>query len=337
MMIFRKESHRKEGRKRMKYRQLGRTGLKVSEISLGAWLLGGIVRVTGRTSMNADPCGYGEMREDEGLAIGHRALEKGINLIDTAPIYGDGESERRVSLIVKESGRKDVIICTKCGVYAEDGRYVRNFSRDVVLREVETSRDRLGRDQLDIVLLHSPTIAEFGGGDGWAALRELKEQGVVRFIGISIFSEPEQAREFIESGLCDVMMVRFNMLDTVMRPILVLALKHGVGIMVREALCNGFLAGLFDENTVFKPDDQRSCWPREQVLNYIRRVEELKFLSKPGRSLAQAALQWVLAHPGVSTVTVGAGSPRELDENVAVTDLPPLTNEELNRIESILE
>lgn len=321
----------------MKYRQLGRTGWEVAEISLGAWLLGGIVRVTGRTSANADPCGYGEMGESEGLAIGHRALELGINFFDTAPIYGDGESERRVHKILSDSNRKDVIVCTKCGVFSENGRYVRDFSRSTVLREVEASRKRLGREQLDIELLHSPTIAEFGAGDGWLALRELKEQGLVRFIGISIYSEPEQAKEFIESGLCDVMMVRFNLLDTAMRPLLSLALKQGVGIMVREALCNGFLTGQFHENTVFKPDDQRSCWPRSQVLEYIRKADELKFLVKPGRTLAQAALQWVLAQPGVSTVTVGAGSPREVDENAAVSDLSLLTLEEMGRIESLME
>jgi len=320
----------------MKYRTLGRTNLSVSEISLGAWSLGGIVRVKNRTSRNADPCGYGEVAEEDGIAIVQRALSLGINFIDTAPIYGDGASEARVCRALAGNGRSDIIVSTKCGVYADNGQYVRRFTRDVVLREVEKSLRRLGKDVLDIEMLHSPTIAEFGDGDGWRALLELKEQGVVRFVGISIFSEVEQAREFVESGLCDVMMLKLNLLDLTMLPILDLAQRHNVGIMVRESLAGGFLTGLFDENTQFGPDDQRSCWPPEQVLDSIRRADKLKFLVRWDRTLAQAAIKWVLSLPGVSTVTAGCGTIAELQENAAVSDMPPLTSAEMDHISGII-
>jgi len=320
----------------MRYRTLGRTGLNVSEISLGAWSLGGIVRVRNRTSKNPDPCGYGELSEADGIAIVDRALALGINFIDTAPIYGDGASELRVRKALAASGREDILVSTKCGVYAEDGQYIRVFTRDVILREVEKSLKRLNTSTIDIELLHSPTIAEFGDGTGWRALLELKEQGVVRFVGISIFSEPEQAREFVESGLCDVMMLKINLLDTTMLPVIELAERYDVGIMVRESLAAGFLTGLFDENTKFRSDDQRSCWPREQVLDSIRRAEKLKFLTGPGRTLAQAAIRWVLDLPGLSTVTVGAGTVGELEENSAASAMPPLSLGELARIEEVI-
>ena len=316
----------------MNYRMLGRTDFSVSEISLGAWSLGGIVRVRDRTSKNADPCGYGEVAEADGITIVERALALGINFIDTAPIYGDGNSELRVCKALAESGRRDVVVSTKCGVFAEDGQYMRIFTGDVILREVEKSLKRLNRTTLDIELLHSPTIAEFGDGSGWKALLELKDQGVVRFVGISVFSEPGQAREFVESGLCDVLMLKVNLLDTTMLPILELAQKHNVGVMVRESLAGGFLTGLFDENTQFRPDDQRSCWPREQVLDSIRRADRLKFLVRQDRTLAQAAIQWVLSLPGVSTVTAGCGTIAELQENAAVSDIPPLSPDELERV-----
>lgn len=320
----------------MNYRMLGRTGFSVSEISLGAWSLGGIVRVRNRTSKNADPCGYGEVAEADGIAIVHKALGLGINFIDTAPIYGDGKSELRVCKALATSGRDDVHISTKCGVYAENGEYVRIFTRDVILREVEKSLKRLGRTVLDIDLLHSPTIAEFGDGSGWEALLDLKDQGIVRFVGISVLFEPGQAREFVESGLCDVVMLKVNLLDTTMLPILELAQKHNVGVMVRESLAGGFLTGLFDENTQFRPDDQRSCWPREQVLDSIRRAERLRFLVRPDRTLAQAAIQWVLSLPGVSTVTAGCGTIAELEENATVSDMPPLSPDELERVREVM-
>lgn len=321
----------------MEYRVLGRTGLEVSEISLGAWSLGGIVRVRDRTSKDSDPCGYGEVSEAEGIPIAYRALELGINFIDTAPIYGDGNSEIRVRKALESSGRDDVTICTKCGVFAQDGRYVREFTRDVILREVERSLKRLGKSQLDIELLHSPSIAEFGDGESWEALLELKSQGVVRFIGISINSEPEQAIEFARSGVCDVMMLRINLLDTTMLPVLEAAIKNNVGIMARETLCNGFLTGLFDEETVFSQDDQRSKFPRESVLSSIRKARDFRFLVREGRTQAQAAVQWVLSLPGVTTVTAGAGTIRELEDNVAVSDMGRMSPEEMESIRAIQE
>ncbi|MHB1459886.1 MAG: aldo/keto reductase [Armatimonadota bacterium] len=320
----------------MKYRKLGRTNLNVSEISLGAWSLGGIVRVRNRTSANADPCGYGEVSEVDGIAIVKHALTLGINFIDTAPMYGDGHSELRVQKALQASGRTDIMLCTKCGVFAEDGEYVRRFTRDVVLREVEKSLKRLGRDSVDIELLHSPTIAEYGDGDCWKALLELKQQGVVRWVGISINSELDQAREFVESGLCDVMMLKLNMLDTAMLPVCELAQKNNVGIMIREAFAGGFLTGAFNENTVFTPDDQRAMMSREYVLSLLRKVEKLKPLANDRRSLAQTALLWLLSLPGVSTVTVGTSSKQRLTENSAVSDMPPLTTRELGHIDEIL-
>jgi aryl-alcohol dehydrogenase-like predicted oxidoreductase len=138
-----------------------------------------------------------------------------------------------------------------------------------------------------------------------------------------------------ESGLCDVMMLRINLLDTVMVPVLEIARKNNVGIMARESLSNGLLTGRFDENTVFGPDDQRSKFPRDTVLKRIRMAQQFKFLVRADRTLVQAAIQWVLSLAGVSTVTVGADTIPELEENAAVSDMAPLTAGELAQISEI--
>src|SRR4051794_13464489 len=145
----------REGQDGMKYRTLGRTGISVSEIGLGAWELGGSYYLRERSSANNDPAGYDDVAADEAIATIHWGLERGLSFIDTAPIYGDGESERRVARAL-EGRTEPVTVETKLCVFAEDGRYRRVFTRQAVLEEFEKSRQRLGVDTVEIDLLHSP-------------------------------------------------------------------------------------------------------------------------------------------------------------------------------------
>ena len=319
----------------MKYRELGkRTGLRVSEIGLGAWGLGGAVDVLPPTGQgDRYPANYGDMSDDEAQALLEACFADGINFLDTAPFYGNGRSEERIGRAIR--GRDDVIVATKAGVFIdEQGRSMREFSRQIVKQQFDESRRRLGRDILDIEFLHSPNHEEYGAGEAMNALQELKAEGKLRFIGVSVNLGPTNPhREFIERGEVDVIEMPLSLLHPEGTELLPLALQHGVGIVVRQALVGGVLSGRFTRDTVFPENDQRRLWPRERLFEWLDKFDRLSFLRQDGRRTpAQAALQWVLSQDGVSTVIAGAMSAPEMQENAAVPDLPALTPAELARV-----
>jgi myo-inositol catabolism protein IolS len=315
----------------MQYRTLGRTGLKVSEIGLGTWELGGSYFLRDRTSAGNDPAGYTNVAEDEAIAIIQSALTQGVNFIDTAPIYGDGASERRIAKAL--TGRSEpVIVETKLGVYAEDGRYRRVFTRDVVFREFEKSQQRLGVDVIDIDLLHSPTRAEFGNGESLEALLELKKAGKVRWIGISSSYDVQHTLELIETGHLDVLQIPLSLLRPQWTDVLARCRRHNVGVVVREPLFNGYLTGRFGEDSTLPADDYRSTWGRERHLEHVRQANLFRFLANENRTMAQAALKWILSFPEVSVIIAGPSNRTELAENLAVSDLPALSRDDLDRV-----
>src|SRR5262245_16433350 len=311
----------------MNYRVLGKTGISVSEIGLGAWELGGSYYLRDRSSANNDPAGYDDVGADEAAATIHRGLAHGLNFIDTAPIYGDGESERRIAAALR--GRSEpVTVETKPCVFAEAGRCRRVFTRAVVESEFEASRQRLGVDVIDIDLLHSPSREEFGSGESLDALRELKARGKVRWIGVSASYDPEHTLELLETGALDVLQIPLSILRPEMaEQVLPEARRRNVGVVVREPLANGYLTGALSEETQFRPDDQRSVWPRERHVANVRKARALDFLVGARRSLAQASLAWILAQPGVGTVIAGSANRQQLEWNMAATDAPPLTDD----------
>jgi aryl-alcohol dehydrogenase-like predicted oxidoreductase len=322
----------------VRYRVLGeRTGLRVSEIGLGAWGIGGPVSVKNRTGPDLAPANYGSVTEAEAFGTIERALDLGITFIDTAPFYGgDGVSEQRLGRALKGRG-DEIVVATKVGVFKEGDEYRRVFSREVVRRQIEESRRRLDRDVLDVELIHSPTRAEYGAGESLEELVAQKAAGRVRFIGFSIGYDPAQGLDFLRTGAVDVMELPLSLL----RPqaadeLLAAAHRLGVGIIAREPLANGFLTGRFTRETVFPEDDQRRNWPRAQVLDFIERAEEFRFLSEgTGRTPSQAALAWILSHPEVSTVIGGAMRPGEIEENAGASDVGGLPAAELERVRTI--
>lgn len=315
----------------MRYRTLGRTGIRVSEVGLGSWELGGSYHLRGRSSANDDPAGYTDVAEHEAIATVHWGLEHGLTFIDTAPIYGDGESERRVARALVDRA-EPVTVETKLCVFAEDGRYRRVFTRDVVFREFELSRKRLNAEVIEIDLLHSPTREEFGDGESLDALVELKKAGQVRWIGVSSSYDVAHTLELIETGLLDVVQIPLSLLRPEWIEVLGACRRHDVGVVVREPLYSGYLTGKLTEETVFAPDDQRSIWGRERHLDNVRRADAFKFLANANRTPAQAALKWILSFPEVSSVIAGSSNRQELAENLAVSDLPDLTGAELERV-----
>jgi len=318
----------------MHYRTLGRTGLSVSEIGLGAWELGGSYALRGRSSAENDPAGYTDVAQDEAIATIHWGLEHGLTFIDTAPIYGDGESERRVARALVNR-TEPVVVETKLCVFAEDGRYRRVFTRDVVFREFEKSQQRLQRDVIDIDLLHSPSREEYGNGESLEALLELKQAGKVRWIGLSAANDVGHALEILETGHLDVLQIPLSLMRPQWTDVLEACRRHNVGVVVREPLFSGYLTGRLTEDTVFPPDDQRSVWGRERHLEHVRRANQFKFLAGDNRTPAQGALKWILSFPEVSAVIAGSANRRELAENLAVSDQPSLTADELERVTAI--
>jgi aryl-alcohol dehydrogenase-like predicted oxidoreductase len=325
----------------MRYRVLGeRTKLRVSEIGLGAWGIGGPVSVKNRTGPDLMPANYGSLTEAEALETVHATIDAGVTFIDTAPFYGgDGVSETRIGRVLKERPDGDgIVVATKVGVFKEGDQYRRVFTREVVRRQIEESRRRLQRDVLDIELIHSPNRAEYGSGESLEELVAQKAAGRVKFIGFSIGYDATQGLEFLRTGEVDVLEVPLSLLrPQVADQLLAAAGRAGVGVIAREPLANGFLTGRFTRDTVFDEDDQRRNWPREQVLDFLERAEQFAFLSAEGtgRTPSQAALAWVLSHPEVATVIGGAMRPPEIRENAAAADAPPLTPAELARVREI--
>ncbi|MGH2459240.1 MAG: aldo/keto reductase [Chloroflexota bacterium] len=318
----------------MRYRTLGRTGIKVSEIGLGSWELGGSYFLRDRSSAGNDPAGYADVAEQEAVATVHWGLEHGLTFIDTAPIYGDGESERRVARAL--AGRAEpVTVETKLCVFAENGGYRRVFTRDVVLREFEKSQQRLGVDVIDVDLLHSPSRQEFGNGESLAALLELKRAGRVRWIGISSSYDLAHTVELVETGHLDVLQIPLSLMRPEWAEVLAACRRHETGVVVREPLFSGYLTGRLGEDTVFSKDDQRSIWGRERHLENLRRANLFKFLANEHRTPAQAALTWILSFAEVSVVIAGSANRAELAENLAVSDQPSLDAEEIERVAAV--
>lgn len=318
----------------MQYRTLGRTEIRVSEIGLGSWELGGSYFLRDRSSAGSDPAGYTDVAEQEAISTVHWGLEHGLAFIDTAPIYGDGESERRVRRAL-EGRSEPVTVETKLCVFAEGGRYRRVFTRNVVFQEFEKSQQRLGTDVIEIDLLHSPTRQEFGNGESLEALLELKKAGKVRWIGVSSSQDVAHTLELVETGHLDVLQIPLSLMRPEWTDVLAACRRHNTGVVVREPLFSGYLTGHLTEDTVFAPDDQRSKWGRERHLENVRRANLFKFLVNESRTPAQAALKWILSFPEVSVVIAGSANRKELAENLAVSDQPNLTAEELDQVAAV--
>lgn len=300
----------------MQYRRLGRTGLHVSEISLGCNRIG-------------DP---GTALEDW-YPLVRRALDLGINFFDTSNSYNQGRSEEVLGIV---AAREPVYFATKVGVPVMTNDYPkREFSAATILREVEHSLRRLRRDYIDVYQLHSPTVQQLEQDEWAGALVRLKEQGKVRWLGIST-SDEASGIWCIRHGLVDMLQINYNLLDLeAEEELLPLAVRYDIGITVRTPLARGLLTGKFSPGQEIPPEQQ---WRRPrgaELQQRLARVEQLRFLERPGRTLGQAALQFVISHPGVSCAIPGARTIVQLEENVVASNGRGLDPDELARVRAI--
>ena len=317
----------------MRYRPFGRTGMQVSVVGFGCWPMAGDR--------------YGAIEDDEAIKAIHRALERGVNCVDTAPAYGGGHSEEVVGRALA-GRRRDVILVTKCGVKVPPPGQLgplRDASRANILREIDASLRRLHTDWVDVLLVHWPDSGT-PFDETMRALDEIVASGRARFVGLSNFTEAMMA-ECMRARRVDVIQVGYHMFDrrqeTETFPY---CLAHGIGVMGYGSLGHGLLTGAFTAGTTFDPGrDWRGngvafgqpIFRGENFRKNVAVVERLRreVAESRGVPVSQIALAWVLGHPAVSTALVGARTPAEVDANDAGADLE-LSGAERAAIDTII-
>jgi aryl-alcohol dehydrogenase-like predicted oxidoreductase len=284
-------------------------------IGFGTWPLGGRA--------------YGPVDLATAVAALERAYQVGVRLFDTANIYGDGRAEDLLGRSV--AGHEDAVIVSKAG-YISETESQQDFSESHILRSVEGSLMRLRRNNLDVLLLHSPPKEVLLHGHANNILDRLREKGLVQQTGVSLRSiyDYEAALSW---DACTVIEVIFNLLDqrAIETGLLEQARQRKITIIARVPLCFGFLSGAHSISSTYSTTDQRNRWPREQIEKWMIGTQQFQFLSRFDRSMTQAALAFCIAVPGVNYVIPGMKSPLQVEHNVAACDQAlQLTKEELD-------
>jgi aryl-alcohol dehydrogenase-like predicted oxidoreductase len=315
----------------MKYRPFGKHPFSASEIGFGAWAIGGY---------------WGPQSDKDSLAALGAALDEGLNFIDTAAVYGDGHSERLIGRLLREraaAGKKDgAFVATKTpplpGIWppspycrAED-RYPEAYIR----RNVAERLANLGTKRVDLLQLHTWTRAWNRNPGPLKVLRELQKEGLVGLIGVST-PETDQncVIDLIRGGWVDAVQVIYNLFEQEPAAELLDAAREcGVGVIVRVVFDEGALTGKFTRDTRFPTDDFRSHYfEGDRLARTVARVEEVrKDLIGSGFTMAQAAIKFALAHPGVSTVIPGIRNPSQARANCSVSDLMDMPDSLLVRL-----
>jgi aryl-alcohol dehydrogenase-like predicted oxidoreductase len=288
----------------LEYTQIQGTALVSSRIALGSWAIGGWM--------------WGGSDEKESIRTIHAALDKGINLIDTAPIYGYGRSEEIVGEAVRQHGRREsILLATKVGIDWTNGRIERNSTRQRILREFYDSLMRLQTDYIDIYQVHWPDplvpIEETA-----STLRELYEQGRIRAIGVSNYS-PEQARQFQAAAPLHTIQPPYNLFEReIEHDTLPYALSHSITTLTYGALCRGLLSGTMGDDRQFSKDDMRKTTdPKFQpphFAEYLNAASRLDAFAQEhfGKRVIHLAVRWLLDQPGVGVALWGARRPQQL-------------------------
>ncbi|HJS20094.1 MAG TPA: aldo/keto reductase [Anaerolineales bacterium] len=316
----------------MQYRELGRTGWKVSTISFGAWAIGGT---------------WGDVKDEESLAALHRALDLGVNFFDTADVYGDGRSERLLARLRRERN-EPFHVATKAGRRL-DPHVASGYNKKNLTAFVERSLKNLEVDSLDLLQLHCPPTDVYYMPEVFDALEGLVQDGKLRYYGVSV-EKVEEALKAIEYPNVQTVQIIFNVFRQ--RPLdlfLGEAQRRKVGILARLPLSSGMLAGKMTHASSFQEGDHRGYNRRGEWfdrgetfsgLDYdtgLQAVEELRSLVSPDTTMAQMALRWVLMSPAVTCAIPGAKRPSQVEENVRAAALPPLSEEAMTQVRSIYE
>ena len=316
----------------MRYRELGRTGWKVSEISFGAWAIGSM---------------WGRVDDNESLAALHRAIDLGVNFIDTADVYGMGHSEALIARLKKER-HETIYVATKAGRRLSP-HTAEGYNRQNLKQFIEDSLCNLETDCLDLVQLHCPPIEVYYRPEVFGALDDLTKEGKIRYYGVSV-ERVEEALKAIEFPGVQSVQIIFNMFRT--RPAELFfpeAQRRRVGILARVPLASGMLAGKMTAQTAFGPDDHRNFNRHGERFDAgetfsgvdfetgLAAVEALRALVPAGATLAQLALRWILMFESVTCAIPGAKWPSQVEDNARAADLPPLTDAQMARAREVYD
>jgi aryl-alcohol dehydrogenase-like predicted oxidoreductase len=327
----------------LQYREIGTSGIKASTIAVGAWAMGGWM--------------WGGTNEKESIDAVHAALDRGVDFIDTAPIYGLGLSEKIVGKAIK-GRREEVVIATKCSMVCRDddkGEYkfhahvqgvdpdghipIRIYlGKESIRREVEESLRRLGTDYIDVYQTHwqdsTTPISET-----MEVLTELKDEGKIRAIGVCN-AGVDHITEYLEHGVLDSDQEKYSMLDRDLeKKQAPFCSDHNIAIFAYSPLANGLLTGKMTPDRDFGPGDLRAGNPRFSVENR-RRVNEMLGEIEPiakehDASIVQLVTAWTLAQPGITHALCGMRNAQQAEENAGAGDIE-LSSDEVERINSVL-
>jgi aryl-alcohol dehydrogenase-like predicted oxidoreductase len=314
----------------MQYRELGRTGWKVSSISFGAWGIGG---------------DWGKVDDHESLAALNRAVELGGNFFDTADVYGDGRSERLLAKL-RQQHKEKIYIATKAGRRLHP-HVAEGYHRKNLTTFVERSLKNLQTDALDLLQLHCPPTQVFYMPEVFGVLDDLVTAGKLRYYGVSV-EKVEEGLKAIEYPNVQSVQIIFNMFRQ--RPAELFfdqAMKLKVGILARVPLASGLLTGKLKAASQFDPNDHRAYNRHGESFDHgetfsgvdyqvgLQVVEELKAICPDGMSMTQFSLRWILMFEAVTCAIPGAKHPSQVDENFTAADLPPLSLETMEQLYAI--
>ena len=316
----------------MNYRPLGRTGWNVSEISFGAWAIGGA---------------WGTADDKESIAALHAAIDCGVNFIDTADVYGMGRSERLIAQLKKEC-KEEIVVATKAGRRLPK-QLVEGYSRENLTAWIDDSRQNLGMDCLDLVQLHCPPTDLYYHPEVFGLLDNFVREGRIRFYGVSV-ERVEEALKAIDYPNVQTVQIIFNCFRH--RPaelFFAQARKRKVGILARVPLASGLLTGRITNQTEFAKDDHRKFNRHGEAFDVgetfsgvdldvaMEAVEELKPLVPPGITLSQFALRWILMFDAVTCAIPGGKRPAQVEENCGASGMPALAPDQMEAVKTLYE
>ena len=308
----------------MNYRPLGRTGWNISEISFGAWAIGGF---------------WGNVSDQESLAALNSAIDCGVNFIDTADVYGDGRSEHLIAQL-KNQRKDEIIVATKAGRKLPK-QSIEGYGRENLTAWIEDSLRNLAVDALDLLQLHCPPTELYEHAEVFGILDDLVKAGKIRYYGVSV-EKIEEALKAIEYPNVQSVQIIFNCFRQ--RPAELFfprAKEKKVGILARVPLASGMLTGKLKSDSKFAADDHRNFNRHGEMFDVgetfsgvdyetgLDAVEEMRALRSNGVSMSQFALRWILMFDAVTCAIPGGKRPDQVADNCQASDLPPLTPEQM--------
>jgi aryl-alcohol dehydrogenase-like predicted oxidoreductase len=319
----------------MKYRTLANTDIQLSVVGFGLWTIS-----TGWWGIDDD---------EHGRRLLRQAYDSGVTFFDTADTYGQGKGETMLADALGDV-RAHIVIATKFGYdfynhsTERDGHkeLPQDFSSQHVRFAVEESLQRLGTDYIDIYQVHNPRMWAVRSDELFATLEELKAEGKIRCYGAALGPangwEPEGLAIIRDRDIATLQII-YNLLEQDPgRSLIAAAEERGVGVLVRVPHSSGLLEGKYTAETTFPQNDHRSHRPREWLIDGLRKLEHLSFLTTgTGRTIGQAAIQFVLSSPAVASVLPNVYGAEQLNEFVAAAETSPLTADELTRIADLYE